>query len=279
MTIQRINARLPLREFYLNYYIPRKPVILQTDGLHNLGWHVDRWTDGYLIEKAGDQKVKVLQRNSASAFGPDNSKYKLFEFADFIHQVMAAEQGDQDLYLNLQNIATNDVLLPPVAQLKDDFDVPPVFKDIELRSVNIWMGNNQGTTTTHLHHDYNDNLYVVVEGRKHFTIFPPEQAANLYPRGEIRHVQKNGLVRYKSFADPPMPHFSRLDPDTVDLEKYPAYKQAETSRVDFHVEQHEILFLPAGWFHKVSSIGRHIALSFFAAVPTTAELAAMADTA
>ena len=132
------------------------------------------------------------------------------------------------------------------------------------------MGNSDKTITTPLHHDFNDNLYVVVEGRKRFTLFPPGQAPNLYPRGQLQGVEPNGIIRYASIAG--MPHVSQVDIRAPDLARFPRYAEAETTRMDVEILAGEMLFLPAGWFHRVSSSGRHIAVSFMAVTPAADRL-------
>ncbi|MEE8119107.1 MAG: cupin-like domain-containing protein, partial [Gammaproteobacteria bacterium] len=244
----------------------------KTNGLDKLKWRTNEWTPDYLKSKAGNQVVNVLSRKSGETFGPENAAYVPMRFAEFIDQVMVPEDGNDDLYLNLQNLGAGRVIEPPITQLLGDFTLPDIYRDLQIRSVNLWMGNNRSRTTTHLHHDFNDNLYAVVEGCKHFVVFPPEQAANLYPRGEVLHVQKNGIIRYKDMHSETMPHFSQLNLNDVDRVKFPGYQEAERTRYEFLVEKDEILFLPCGWFHQVSSDGKHIALSFFAEVPSTAQM-------
>jgi mannose-6-phosphate isomerase-like protein (cupin superfamily) len=135
------------------------------------------------------------------------------------------------------------------------------------------MGNSDKTITTPLHHDFNDNLYVVVEGRKRFTLFPPSQAPNLYPRGQLLQVEDNGLIRYTSMSG--MPHLAQVDIDAPDRLRFPRYAEAEATRADVEIGAGEMLYLPAGWFHQVSSSGRHIAVSFFAMVPEGDQLKRM----
>lgn len=48
-----------------------------------------------------------------------------------------------------------------------------------------------------LHHDYHDNLYVLLKGQKQFLLFPPETASMMYTNGEIEYVHKNGRIVYK----------------------------------------------------------------------------------
>ncbi len=65
---------------------------------------------------------------------------------------------------------------------------------------------------------------------------------------------------------------TQLDPAGVDLARFPLYAEAAPTRRECYVEKDEMLFLPTGWFHQVTSIGRHVAVSFFAQTPSVEQL-------
>ena len=46
------------------------------------------------------------------------------------------------------------------------------------------------------HHDFHDNLYCLLKGRKRFVLFPPSELDKLYPHGELDTQHKNGLTSY-----------------------------------------------------------------------------------
>ena len=48
-----------------------------------------------------------------------------------------------------------------------------------------------------LHHDWHDNLYILLRGRKRFTLYPPSLAKRMATQGRITHVHPNGLIQYK----------------------------------------------------------------------------------
>jgi mannose-6-phosphate isomerase-like protein (cupin superfamily) len=271
MSVERVEFPLSLEDFYFRFHTRRRPVVIRTQSLAQLGWQTHLWSNEYLAYKAGAQQV-LVQRRGGGEYSAESSAYVPMQFADFLRQVMARPGGDDRSYLNLQ---TDDVIEPPLLQLLGDFSIPPFFKDLTLRCVNLWMGNSEQTIVTPLHHDFNDNLYVVAEGRKHFTLFPPEQAPNLYTRGQLLGVEANGIIRYASMSG--MPHLSQVVLESPDRTRFPRYAEAEPTRLDVDIQAGEMLFLPAGWFHQVSSRGRHVAVSFFAVVPENDELARVHD--
>ena len=47
-----------------------------------------------------------------------------------------------------------------------------------------------------LHHDYHDNLYVLLRGSKKITLYSPAYAEKMYTVGEISRVHPNGRINY-----------------------------------------------------------------------------------
>jgi len=268
--VTRVDHPFPLADIYLRHFIPRQPLVIRTRTLADLGWQTGRWTNEYLEQQAGSESVAVLTSHNGNDFGLDKARYETMLFREFIARAMARAEGDETLYLNLQDNAKDRLLEAPLLQLSGDLSVPPYFKDLMLRCMNLWMGNSRNEIVTPLHHDFNDNLYVVVEGRKHFTLFPPSEAANLYTRGTLLEVEPNGNIRYATLDG--MPHMSRVDLEKPDLERFPRFAAALQTRMDVDLEQGDMLFLPNGWFHRVSSRGRHVAVSFMAVTPPAERL-------
>lgn len=270
--IPRLRHPVALEKFYSDYYVPRRPVIIATESLADLGWRTQLWDRDYLLYKAGSQLVQVLRRGDNSNFSPDQSRYVNMPFHVFLDRIMGSKAGDRDLYLNLQR---GRIIDPPLLQLLGDFAIPEYFKDLTIGSINLWMGNSVDSITTPLHHDFHDNLYVVVQGRKQFVLFPPQQAENLYTRGKLLGIESNGFIRYESMQN--RPHMCGVDPVRPDLGLYPLFAKAQGSRLECSLEKNEMLFLPGCWFHQVTSMGQHIAVSFFAELPGVEQLASLRE--
>lgn len=103
----------------------------------------------------------------------------------------------------------------------------------------VWIGNAMRVAT---HYDVSSNLAAVVAGRRRFTLFPPEQVANLYV-GPLEHT----------LAGPPV---SMVDPDEPDLERYPRYAEALKYALVAELEPGDALFIPAIWWHHVRAFDR-----------------------
>ena len=82
-----------------------------------------------------------------------------------------------------------------------------------------WIGNRVHVAT---HYDLQENVGVVVAGRRRFTLFPPDQIANLYP----------GPFELTPGGTP----VSMVDPDNPDLDRYPNYAEAAASAQQSELE-------------------------------------------
>lgn len=103
----------------------------------------------------------------------------------------------------------------------------------------LWIGNATQVAT---HFDSSPNLAVCVAGRRRFTLFPPEQVANLY-LGPLDNT----------LAGPPN---SMVDPDAPDLERYPRFAEALAQAQVAELEPGDALFIPSIWWHHVRAFDR-----------------------
>ena len=101
----------------------------------------------------------------------------------------------------------------------------------------MWIGN-QGKVAPH--YDVHKNIACVVAGRRHFTLFPPEQVANLYP-GPI-------------LGAPGGVPISMVDIWNPDFDEYPRYAEAADSAQETTLEPGDAIFIPSLWWHAVESL-------------------------
>lgn len=124
---------------------------------------------------------------------------------------------------------------PPLLSLTSLFPLSlPLFEGLVLNNVNIWMGSyappspspspslspspSPGTrspspsptsppshlssfsrppgTSSGLHHDFHDNLYILLRGQKTFQLLPPSLLGIIPMYGNPRRVHSNGLIQY-----------------------------------------------------------------------------------
>jgi hypothetical protein len=101
----------------------------------------------------------------------------------------------------------------------------------------IWLGNRI-TTPTHV--DEWNNIGCVVAGRRRFTLFPPEQIANLYI-GPLDFAPTGAPMSLVSLHDP-------------DFERYPKFRDALAAAHVAEVAPGDAIFIPALWWHHVESL-------------------------
>ncbi len=191
--LRKINAQ----QFFDDYVKIRRPVVLQGIFPDLNAFH--KWSNEYLREKAGHQKVMVEKRSSdQDTYGQGNEIPMTFgEFLDL------TEKGDTNHYLTTQDVEADedgrpDLMAPFMKCLKNDFPlVPDIVPTLIPQNINLWMGNSREGSSSGLHHDYHDNLYFVLRGRKLVQLYSPKDAQNMYTRGKLAKVHKNGRINYE----------------------------------------------------------------------------------
>lgn len=101
----------------------------------------------------------------------------------------------------------------------------------------IWLGNR---IITPAHFDQSDNIACVVAGRRRFTLFPPDQVANLYI-GPLDH------------APTPTP-ISLVDFKAPDLDRFPRFRDALAAAEIADLAPGDAIYIPTLWWHHVESL-------------------------
>ena len=102
----------------------------------------------------------------------------------------------------------------------------------------IWLGNS---ITTPAHFDESHNIACVVAGQRRFTLFPPEQVANLY-------------IGPLDFAPTPTP-ISMVDFSAPDLARFPRFRDALAAAQVADLTPGDAIYIPGLWWHHVQSTG------------------------
>ncbi|MCI4645580.1 MAG: cupin-like domain-containing protein [Hyphomonadaceae bacterium] len=122
-------------------------------------------------------------------------------------------RGENDLALNHPMFAAN----PPLAS--------------------IWLGNR---TTATCHYDMSNNMACTLVGHRRFTLFPPDQIANLYP-GPLEPTPGGQVVSMVDFQEP-------------DFAAHPGFAEALDAALVAEMEPGDLLFYPAMWWHHVEAL-------------------------
>jgi hypothetical protein len=108
-------------------------------------------------------------------------------------------------------------------------------KDTEPR---IWIGNDSNVSA---HFDEADNIACVVRGQRRFTLFPPEQVANLYV-GPLERTVAGRPTSMVNFSKP-------------DFEAFPRFREALKTARQADMAPGDAIFIPSLWWHQVQSVG------------------------
>ncbi len=103
--------------------------------------------------------------------------------------------------------------------------------------VSLWIGNR---TTAAAHYDMSHNLACCLVGQRRFTLFPPDQIANLYP-GPLEPTPAGQVVTMVDLKQP-------------DLRRYPRFAQAMATALVAELEPGDVLYYPALWWHQVDAL-------------------------
>ena len=136
---------------------------------------------------------------------------------------------NQSIYVGSTNI---DFLLP---ELKQQHCLPALNSINPLAS--IWLSNKSRIAA---HQDLPSNIACCVQGKRRFTLFPPEQVDNLYI-GPLDFTPAGQAI-------------SLVDFHQIDYQQYPKFKLAQEHSYNAELEPGDGLFVPSMWWHHVEGL-------------------------
>ena len=132
--------------------------------------------------------------------------------------------------LAIQGLAA-DAALPSFAAANAMPLLPP---DVEPR---LWLGTPAVVAT---HHDTMENIACVAAGQRNFTLFAPEQVANLY-MGPF-HVTPAGTAVSMAHVTAP------------DFDRFPRFAEALATARHAVLDPGDAIYIPYGWYHHVEAL-------------------------
>ncbi len=124
-----------------------------------------------------------------------------------------------------------DTLLPGMVS---EIDMPL----LEEARPRMWVGNSLYTQT---HFDLSSNIACHVAGEKVFTLFPPDQIANMYP-GPLLNMPGGVPVSLASLENP-------------DFDAHPRFAEALEVAEEARLEPGDAIYIPSMWWHHVHTTG------------------------
>jgi hypothetical protein len=157
---------------------------------------------------------------------------RLEAFLDRIAEGLEDPAGPS-LYIGSTDI---DTYLPGL-RAENDLRLDPEALGGAEPTVSIWIGNR---TVAAAHYDMSNNIACCVAGRRRFTLFPPDQVANLYP-GPLEPTPGGQVV-------------SLVDIRAPDFERFPRFQEAQAAAQTAELEPGDVLVYPALWWHQVEAL-------------------------
>ena len=198
---------------------------------------LDQWTPAYLMARAGTAPVPVLK---VAEGGPDG---KFFYGGDVAGVVKFADCLSLLVGAPARVYGAGIPIAEYLPMLADDFGRLDFMSEDRQKRSQIWISgrNSKGP----LHYDMDDNIHVVVAGRKRFRMFEYAQTRNLYPCPMFSAT----------------PHYCRVDAHEPDLDRFPRFRQAQG--YDVTLERGAMVYIPHGCWHQVLTEEPSVAINFW----------------
>jgi hypothetical protein len=198
----------------------------------DLEYLLKHWSNmDYLREKASDAIVKVEPLHKEKGRYGTDAKRVGIKFGDFLDglkeekeeydylttQYSDDDQDDDDDEHEDENdqddqIKTSTFPQPIRSLLQKEIPLrPEIMGNLVLQQMNIWLGKSKSFkkestqnnvdgdngTSSGLHHDFHDNLYILLKGKKRFILYPPSAVDHVNTHGKVQKIHQNGLIVYK----------------------------------------------------------------------------------
>ncbi|PCH41201.1 Clavaminate synthase-like protein [Wolfiporia cocos MD-104 SS10] len=251
---------------------------------------MSRWSNEYLTDRMGDSPISIAVtpngRADAITVGRDGRQYfaephvEKMTMRAFLDKITAelcgmnAEDNGEVLYLQSQNGNLYTAQYFDLSAEAETSEYGPLREDVPCENlwcsdaldkspdaVNLWIGNSASVTS--IHSDPYENIYTVVRGAKHFTLFPPTEgwclSERTYPHASYVRSQATGQLELVPSppGTPGVRWSSVLDPTNSSA------LPAEVHPISITVRAGETLYLPAGWWHYVRQSEVTIAVNYW----------------
>lgn len=242
--VARINkTSLTPEKFFQKYKFDGIPVVVT--GLLD---SMSTWDLDFLCEKLGDGEYP-FRVNGWERYNQEKSQWsnigsgvesRTMTFRKYAQMLRSQEAYNNDIYLG--RCSLKNTPLENIPELKQA-EAQMGFK-MAATSLNLWVA--PGNHVAPLHYDPMDGTLIQLYGSKRVLLFPPSQTYNLYPLSILNYLRYGLKLRGS---------YSQVYPERPDLVKFPKFEQALSHSYEVILKPGEILFIPAGWWHEVTSLG------------------------
>lgn len=189
------------------------------------------WRDATVGMLIGPPEIKgrFFYNEDLSGFNFNRDAAKLDAVLDTLLRLAPAAAADTPaLYVGSTTV---DTCLPGF-RTDNDLNLGP--RDA---LASLWLGNRSRIAA---HFDVPDNLACVVAGRRRFTLFAPDQLANLYV-GPLDFTPAGQAISLVDFHAP-------------DFTRFPRFAQALEQAQVAELEAGDAIFIPSLWWHHIEAL-------------------------
>ena len=184
------SASVDPRYFYDHFVRRRRPCVINEMPVDMAAIMNSLWTS----RTARELNVQVEVRDGPTdAFGKGRHLETTFG--------TVLDDQSTNMYLTTQEVPEGQLVAAPLTAIADTLPIrPELLGKLVPQSINLWLGRSTAPASSGLHHDFHDNLYVLLRGRKRFRLFSPADAHKMYTHGRLRCVHPNGRINYVSHS-------------------------------------------------------------------------------
>ncbi|KAI1001750.1 hypothetical protein K3495_g6452 [Podosphaera aphanis] len=254
---------------FMRYVALNRPFVIRAGAA---AWPATRqWTKDTLAAKMNGQRVNVALTPTGYADAPRRDPAtgellfvkpweELQDFRTFLDYIAHQETQMRDSPPNADHVryaqTQNDNLRHEYARLFPDVESDIPWARLALQAtpdaINLWIGNSRSTSA--LHKDNYENIYVQIIGEKHFVLLPPVAYAciaeqELTPASYVKSSTGDLVIQREDGEKIP---FATWDPDQSQKKQpSPGYENLAIP-VRVTLEKGDMLYLPSQWYHKVT---------------------------
>lgn len=243
--VPRLAACTP-DEFRRSWVHPGLPVVIA--GVASSWPASSRWTLPSLRERFAETRVQIMRAPGGRVdnTGRGGTTYDAGTLGGYVDALLQRARDPGYLVTMWEELP---------ASLRAEVRWPELCGTARWSQSTLWFGP-EGIVSP-MHFDVPDNLYVVVRGRKRFTLVGPRDGWRVYP-----HALTSGQAQY-----------ARLDPERP--EAFPRYARAHPWIAD--LDDGDALYIPRFWWHHTRGLATTLAVNFWWANGTSALLARAAE--
>jgi hypothetical protein len=245
--------------FWKDIFPKHQPTVLKGCYLGEAG--SGKWTAEYLKSATAERKDVVSVHvtdpgvKAMNYVGKKNYGFQSMSFPDLVEKAQEASQPENSelprIYLRSMGLKPNKQTADFYAsypELASDFIVPSFIPITKQFSSVLRVGSSDLKLWTH--YDVTDNLLCHLVGHKKVILFPPDQAANLYLPTDL-NSSSSPITELDVKAHPEI------------LDKYPKFATALEHAIEITLSPGDILFIPALWFHNVTTVDFAASVNIF----------------